>query len=306
LSSGPPIDWISLYANHLAAERRYALATVRNYRQALDAFFKHAREQEGWNGDPDAIRPVMIQSYLIEAQRQGLARRTLHLHCSAGRGFYRYLQQHGLAAANPFNQISVPQFRKPLPAVLSERQMAALLRGPQERLAAGAIDQRAACLDQLLFELLYGAGLRVSELTGLCFRQVDAGAQVLRIRGKGGKERLCPFGPAAATLLDLFHRRYRRAAGRADPVLTLVDDRPLTPAWVQRRMKDYLRHAGLPADLSPHTIRHAFATHLLSAGADLRLVQELLGHSSLATTQVYTHLDVRRLKQVHHQAHPRA
>ena len=155
-----------------------------------------------------------------------------------------------------------------------------------------------------MLEVLYGSGLRVSELVGLTYGQLDLDAGVARVRGKGDKERLCPLGEAATAALRA-HRAMARETDFKSAVLTQANGRVVTPRWVQLRLKTMLKLAGLPLDLSPHKLRHSFATHLLDHGADLRAVQEMLGHARLSTTQVYTHVSVARLQEAHRKAHPR-
>lgn len=181
-----------------------------------------------------------------------------------------------------------------------------LIKGPTRLLQNQAISSFEACRDQLILELLYGAGLRVSELVSLSYGQIDSAQGVARILGKGRKERLCPLGKAAFACLTYFQQNYASDAGPDAPILIDTKGEPLTPRKVQLLLKNYLSLAGLPLDISPHKLRHSFATHLLNNGADLRVVQDLLGHANLSTTQIYTHLTVDRLKAVYSQAHPRA
>ncbi len=293
------------FLDYLARERRYSAYTIRNYRQALVAWADTLRGgRAGMAVDFAEADDRMVRSHLIELQRSGRGKRTVHLHASALRRFYRFLLQRGRVSRNPFAGVALPRLSRPLPVFLTEAQARRFLEGPLRQLRSGEIDRSEALRDQLAFELLYGGGLRVSELVGLTWGCVDIRSGVARILGKGGKERLVPLGMVAQALLR------DSAAGRrppaAEPVLPAVDGRPVSAAWVQRRMKRYLALAGLPANLTPHKLRHSFATHLLNAGADLRAVQELLGHASLSTTQVYTHVGIRRLKEAHQKAHPRA
>ena len=160
--------------------------------------------------------------------------------------------------------------------------------------------------DRLALEILYGGGLRVSELVGLNYSAVDFDQGAVRVLGKGKKERICPLGRTAMALVERFRRTEAKASGPHDPVLVSEQQRRLNPANVQQLVKKYLALADLPMDITPHKLRHSYATHLLNAGADLRSVQELLGHASLTTTQIYTHTSVARLKEIHAKAHPRA
>ncbi|MFP4540702.1 MAG: tyrosine recombinase XerC [Opitutales bacterium] len=290
----------------LEGEKRASAYTVRNYGQALREFFKALRATGRWHGALEAIPPLLVRSYLVEAQRAGLSRRTLHLHVSAVRSFFRYLRVQGLVQSNPLQGLALPAFRKPLPKFLTERQVTLFLEGPRRLLEDGESTPFEACRDQLIFELLYGAGLRISELTGLRQADADLRTGVLRVRGKGGKERVAPMGEAALAVLRRFREGFVEDTTPAAPLVVRTGAEPLTPLWVQQRMKRYLDLAGLPHDLTPHKLRHSFATHLLNAGADLRVVQELLGHSKLATTQLYTHVGLQRLKDAHRASHPRA
>ncbi len=303
--TAPAAPAITEFLDYLARERRYSAYTIRNYRQALDAWADTLRG--GRAGAPVDFADAddrSVRSHLIELQRSGRGKRTVHLHASALRRFYRFLLQRGRAARNPFAGVALPRLSRPLPVFLTEEQARRFLEGPARLHKSGEIDRSEALRDQLVFELLYGGGLRISELVGLTWGRVDTRSGVARVLGKGRKERLVPLGRAARALLR------ECAAGRrpesAERVLPAAGGRPVTAGWIQRRMKRYLALAGLPANLTPHKLRHSFATHLLNAGADLRAVQELLGHASLSTTQVYTHVGVRRLKEAHQKAHPRA
>jgi integrase/recombinase XerC len=157
-----------------------------------------------------------------------------------------------------------------------------------------------------MLEVLYGAGLRVSELAGLTWGQLDLENGVARVRGKGNKERLCPLGATATTALRSHRANFAPSTAFTAPVITQLNGQTVSPRWVQLRLKTFLKLAGLPLDLSPHKLRHSFATHLLNSGADLRAVQEMLGHARLSTTQIYTHVGIARLQEAHRNAHPRA
>ena len=298
---------IERFLRFLEAERRYSRYTIRNYRQALEGLLVYL--QDGGTGVDnlfEILGPMTLRSYIIDAQRSGLSKRSLHLRVSAFRSFFRYLRKNGLISHNPAAGVSVPRYRKPLPKFFTEKEMERFLEGPGELLERGEIDAFTALRDGLVFELFYGAGLRISELVQADWGHLDRGSRSLTVMGKGGKERICPVGEAAFRLLERFHREEAVVTGRGDPLLHTLDGRRLTPFWIQKRMKVYLRLADLPEDLTPHKIRHSFATHLLNAGADMRIVQELLGHASLSTTQIYTHVGLKRLKEAHARAHPRA
>lgn len=297
---------IDQFLKHLEAERQYSGYTIRNYRQALEGLLAYLCEgRSGVDNLFEVLGPMTIRSYIIDVQRSGVSKRTLHLRLSAFRSFFRYLRLHGIVEHNPVAGISVPKYRKPLPKFFSERDMKRFLDGPQILHDAGEIDDFTCMRDALLFELFYAAGLRISEVVQANWGDFEKSSQCLKVLGKGKKERICPVGELTAKLLEEFKKTKAVVKGRQDPILHNLTGQRLTPFWIQRRMKVYLKLADLPEDLTPHKIRHSFATHLLNAGADMRVVQELLGHSSLSTTQIYTHVGLKHLKDAHRQAHPR-
>jgi integrase/recombinase XerC len=300
-------EWWLPFEDFLAKERRYSAYTVRNYRQAFEDFYRWlADPQIGlWSRGIAALGSREMRDFVIEAQRR-FDRRTLHNHASGLRTFFKYWMKHGRLTKNPLLGVPLPKLEKRLPKFLTEDQMKALLVGPQRLLQNEAIDAHVAWRDRLAMELLYGGGLRVSELAGLTYGAIDFDAGVARVLGKGNRERLCPLGRVAIAVLRKFRDEFARDKGPASPVLTNANGTRMSVREVQLMLKRYLTLAGLPLDLTPHKLRHSYATHLLNAGADLRLVQELLGHSQLATTQVYTHVSVARLKEIYAKAHPRA
>lgn len=298
-------EWLEPFLDHLAKERRYSAYTVRNYRQAFEDFHRWAVAAGRWGGGPASLTTRDMRDFVIEAQRR-FGRRTLHNHVSGLRAFYRYWLRHGRVAKNPFTGVPLPKLPKTLPKFLTESQMTALLSGPQRLLENGTADAFTAWRDRLVLELLYGGGLRVSELVALNHGAIDEGRGSARVLGKGGKERICPLGAVAMAVYRKFRTGHARRTAPADPVLVTPGHHRLGVRAVQLIVKRYLALADLPMDLSPHKLRHSYATHLLNGGADLRAVQELLGHASLATTQIYTHTSVARLKEIHAKAHPRA
>jgi len=298
-------DWWQPFADFLEKERRYSKYTVRNYRQAFEDFYRWLAGGGRWEQGLPALTSREIRDFVIEAQRR-FGRRTLHNHVSGLRAFFSFWLRRGRLPRNPFIGVPLPRLERRLPQFLTEEQMIKLLEGPQRLLENESIDAFTACRDRLAMELLYGAGLRVSELTGLNYGAVDLENGLARVVGKGRKERLCPLGRVATALLQKFRREFARENGVHAPVLVNARHDRLPIRQVQLMLKRYLALAGLPMDLTPHKLRHSYATHLLNAGADLRLVQELLGHAQLATTQVYTHVSVARLKEIYAKAHPRA
>jgi len=296
---------IDAFLRHLEKERRMSAYTVRNYRTAIRDFCNWMKAEARWNEDWDSLASMQIRSYIIEKQ-QTHARRTLHNHFSALSTFTKYLRRNGLIQTNPFAGVTLPKLNKPLPKFLTEQQMKRLIDGPMKLLENETIDHFQAWRDRLVMELLYGAGLRVSELASLDYGMIEMVEGVARITGKGNKTRLCPLGKVAMLVLKKFKQELAPKTGFDDPVVLGNKGQRIRVRQVQLIVKKYLALADLPMDLSPHKIRHSFATHLLNNGADLRLVQDLLGHASLSTTQVYTHVSLGRLKDAFAKAHPRA
>lgn len=299
---------IDRFLTFLERERRVSPYTLRNYGQALNGFFAHLQADRRWDGTVGGVTPALIRDYLIESQR-AWSRRTLHLAAAAVRSFYRDLIRRGELTVHPWQGLALPKLAKPLPKFLTENQAEALLDGStdavEEAEDAGEPTWRRQ-RDRLMLEVLYGGGLRVSEAASLRWGDLDPDAMVVRVLGKGRKERLCPLGDGAREALAEF---VAVAKPRRDPDAPLIPNGrggPLGVRSMQRLLKGYLARAGLPQDLTPHKLRHSFATHLLNDGADLRIVQELLGHASLGTTQIYTHVGLARLKETHRKAHPRS
>jgi integrase/recombinase XerC len=282
---------------HLEGERNASPHTLRNYAadlRQLAAFLGPATPL-------DAIAPARLRAWLADLYARGCGKATVARHLAALRSLFRYARREGLLADDPARALSSPKLGRPLPAIPTTEQLNRLLDAPRPE--AAPFPER----DHLILELLYGSGLRVSELTGLNLGHVDAAARVLRVTGKGRKQRLVPFGGKAADALAAYLPR--RAAlpptPRANPALLLnLRGRRLTPRSVARIVKAAARAFGLPLDLHPHALRHAFASHLLGEGADLRAIQEMLGHASLATTQRYTQTNIRQLTEVYDRAHP--
>jgi integrase/recombinase XerC len=308
-SPPPPEDviasWWQPFGDHLALERRCSAYTVRNYRGAFDDFYRWLVDSKLWDKGIDNLGTRVIRDFVIEAQRR-YGRRTLHNHVSALRALCRFWIAKKRLKRNPFTGAPLPKLEKRLPQFLTEDQAKALLASPQRLLENGACDAFTACRDRLAMEILYGAGLRVSELVGLNYGDVELADGIARVTGKGRKQRVCPLGKVACAVLEKFRDEFAKATGAEDPVLANSNGARMTVRAVQLMLKRHLTLAGLPLDLTPHKLRHSFATHLLNAGADLRIVQELLGHSQLVTTQVYTHVGIARLKDVYNKAHPRA
>ena len=298
-------EWLAPFLDHLAKERRYSPYTVRNYRQAFEDFWRWLARGGLAERGLERLGGREMRDFIIEGQRR-FSRRTLHNHVSGLRAFCRFWMRRGRLTRNPLAGVPLPRLDRPLPKFLTEKQVVDLLAAPLRLLENGGVDAFTAWRDRLMMELLYGGGLRVSELVGLSYGQIDPEAGVARVMGKGRKERLCPLGRVATAVLAKWRAGFARDTSPAAPVVVDARHRRLPVRQVQLRLKRYLALAGLPPDMTPHKLRHSYATHLLNAGADLRLVQELLGHVNLATTQIYTHVSVAHLKKIYERAHPRA
>ncbi|WP_309022222.1 tyrosine recombinase XerC [Pelagicoccus sp. SDUM812002] len=297
--------WMDPFLRHLTGERRLSAYTARNYQTALEAFFHYLDAETTWEGSLKNVNLRDARDFVIEQQRR-VSRRTIHNYISGLRTFFKYWIRLGKIEANPLVGIVLPKLPKKLPAFMTQKQVKLLIDGPIRLLENEAITPFQAWRDRLVLELLYGAGFRVSELCDLTYGQVSFDEGVARIVGKGGKSRICPLGRVAMAVLDKWRREFAVGTAFSDPVVLSNRRKKWAPRGIQLLLKKYLALADLPMDLTPHKIRHSYATHLLDNGADLRLVQELLGHAKLSTTQIYTHVNIGRLKEAFDQAHPRA
>jgi site-specific recombinase XerD len=303
------------FVSHLAVDRGASVYTQRNYRDALKEFLR-------WHEDERKVLPAWDQlgrddfrAYLRYLGRNNLGRAAIQLRFSALRTFYKFLIRHGVVSASPIKNLALPKVGKRLPKYLTPQQMVALLQAPLQPLsvpkekARGRPISASICYrDVAIIETIYSCGLRVSELCGLRVEDIDWNEQLVRVRGKGKKERLVPIGaPALGAIRNYWSTLPRPPAGPASVFLSQrKEPSPVATYILQRRLKKHLATAGLDPGLTPHKLRHSYATHMLDAGADLRSVQELLGHAHLITTQIYTHLTTERLKKAYDQAHPRA
>lgn len=296
---------VEAFLRELRGQRQMSPHTVRNYRLAVTDFAVWLKQEGRWDGDWQHIRPTQARGYLAHLQ-EALGRRSLHHRVSGLRTFFKFLLRQKSVEADPFAGQALPKLPKRLPKFLTEKQMRDLLEMPLRLLQNEAIEPMHAWRDLLAMELLYGAGLRVSELCALNYGDLELSQGVARVFGKGRKERLCPLGKVAVDCLRKFRTEFARDTALTAPIIVSNKYQRWYPRAVQTMLKRYLRLAGLPADITPHKLRHSYATHLLNSGAELRMVQEMLGHASLSTTQIYTHVGLQRLKQAHTQAHPRA
>jgi len=312
--TAPKLDpWMEKFLRHLLAERAASVYTERNYRQALVEFHAWYLDRRQSSPDWNTLVRDDFRDFLRFLGRGKLSRAAVRLRFSALRSFYKYLVRNGVTAVSAIRKLSLPAAEKRLPRFLTVEQLLLLLKMPAEELkraSAGNAEVEASTYfrDAAILEVIYSCGLRVSELCQLQAEDIDWPGQLVRVRGKGKKERLVPIGAPALEAIRAYWERRNYAPAGAMPVFLARPHKisALTQRTVQLRLKIYLRTAGLDPRLTPHKLRHSFATHLLDAGADLRSVQELLGHAHLVTTQVYTHLTTERLKRAYDKAHPRA
>jgi integrase/recombinase XerC len=297
-------DALAAFERHLRAERGRSAHTVRAYLRDVSGFLDDLGAH-----DDAALRSISLadlRAWLGVLSRRGAARATIARTSASLRTFFGWLERTGRIPTDPSLRLSAPSRHRTLPPVLAQRSAAALL----DVAAVAADDDDPVHLrDRAALELLYATGIRVGELVGLDVDDVDLGSNVLRVVGKGDKERRVPFGvPARDAVVDWLGRgRPRLVVADSGPALLLGRrGRRVDPRQVRTAVHELLRHVPDAPDLGPHGLRHSAATHLLEGGADLRMVQELLGHASLATTQLYTHVSVDRLKRSYAQAHPRA
>ncbi|MEO7675506.1 MAG: tyrosine recombinase XerC [Verrucomicrobiota bacterium] len=317
-------EWIEQFLTHLAADRGASIYTQRNYRQALLEFSGWFQNERGRPPQWTSLQRDDFRSYLRSLGRGNLSRAAIQLRFSALRSFYKFLIRRGHVETMPIKNIVMPKLEKRLPQFLTVGQMVTLLDAPLRDLESqrkavakkntvGAkpkktIDPAAFLRDVAILETIYSCGLRISELCGLRCEDLSWDEKTVRVRGKGKKERMLPIGEPALIAIRNYWEQLPHSGEGAVPVFVADKNaaHPISPRTTQLRLKRYLEIAELDPKLTPHKLRHSYATHLLDAGADLRSVQELLGHAHLITTQVYTHLTMERLKRAYDDAHPRA
>ena len=298
-------DAIAGYIRHLSSDRGFSEHTIRAYRGDLDDLARFAE----LTGAPliENIDLELLRDWLWRGSGSGLAKSTLGRHAAAARGFTKWLVATGAAPADAGARLKAPRPDQHLPRVLSRPQIEGILTGLSHRAETG---DPVAVRDLAIVELLYASALRVSELAGLRTADVDRARLTVRVLGKGSKERIVPFGVPAARALDAYIEEARAAllAGQPDPGTVFLGARgaAVSTRTVYELVASLLREVPGAGPSGPHALRHTAATHLLDGGADLRAVQELLGHASLSTTQIYTHVSAERLKQAYATAHPRA
>ena len=319
-----PFGLVEQFLDYLANERSFSAHTLRSYQTDLRQFGQflmtdpnilanHAQLAQSdlpelSAGDAPvlthrvvAIQPMDIRAFLVILRNSKYSKSTTARKLAALRSFYKYLVRQGVVETSPVSVIRTPRQDRRLPKCLDLQQVEALLNAPDTTTLLGA-------RDRAILETIYSGGLRISELVSLDVQDLDEFGHVMRIRGKGKKERLAPLGRCAQDAIN--HYLTKRAATFGDelagPLFINRRNARLSDRSIRRKLDTYLIQAGIPTHISPHVLRHSFATHMLNAGADLRSVQEMLGHESLSTTQIYTHLTTTRLKEVYSNAHPLA
>jgi integrase/recombinase XerC len=301
-------DDLAKYIRYLTVAENASEYTVRNYRNEIEEFigFAERADIEAWSEvDRDVVR-----RYLAWLQSQGYARASIARRVSELRSFGRFLVREGTVVVTPFRGVAAPKTPQRLPDYLEPEEMGRLLAAPSLRTADGQPSAQGL-RDKAILELLYASGMRVSELTNLDLRDVDRQRGQILVTGKGDKERLVLIGEPATRALNRYVAEGRPQyvkAGRPVPAALFLSrlGTRLSDRSIQMLLKKYGQQAGIETDVTPHVLRHTFATHMLNGGADLRVVQELLGHSLLSTTQVYTHVSQNRAREVYLRAHPRA
>ncbi|MCA9248337.1 MAG: tyrosine recombinase XerC [Planctomycetales bacterium] len=294
---------IGQFLRHLKTERNASELTLKSYREDLSVLCDYLAGDEGTPPHPAAIGMPDLREYVAAMHEAGYSKSTIARRLASLRSFFRFGQREGWVRSNPAKALRNPRKSKKLPHFLSTDEIDRLLTAPAGNTPMGL-------RDRAILETLYSAGLRVSELVGLNDGDIDQAAGVVLVRGKGRKERMAPLGSHALRALDAWlsvrELSEREPHDYRAPTFTNRFGRRLTTRSVGRMLEKYLAETGLDQRTSPHTLRHSFATHLLDRGADIRSVQELLGHKSLVTTQIYTHVSTANLRAAYEKAHPRA
>jgi integrase/recombinase XerC/integrase/recombinase XerD len=287
------------FLEFLVVEKNAAPRTISNYSHALKEFRNWCDSFNGW----DSCNSEDFRVYLFECMKRELARSTIRLHFAAIRSFYRYLTRRKGLRVNPLLDVHLPKAERGLPLVLTLKQVEDLLALPFNVKQPKQAPAWAAARDAAILEVFYSSGLRLAELAALELSQFDFFNETIRVKGKGSKERIVPLGSHA---LNALKKYCDIAKVKVGPLFISKSKKRISTRAISDIVKKYTKLAGLPVGVSPHKLRHSFATHLLDNGADLRSVQTLLGHESLSTTQIYTHVSADRLKKSYQKAHPRA
>jgi integrase/recombinase XerC len=289
---------VAAFLRHLERERNASPHTVRAYAEDLAQFCSHLQRELGRAPRPQDVDHLLVRSFLAALHQRGLRKSSSARKLAGVRSFFRYLCREGRLDANPARALHTPRQQKRIPSVLDEAQVAALVELPGAGLAAAR--------GRAILELLYGTGIRCAEAVALDRHELDMDARMVRVLGKGRKERIVLFGRRAQQALAAWLEERARLGARSDALFLNARGERLSGRSVRALVARRVKQLALERRCSPHTLRHSFATHLLMRGADLRAIQELLGHASLSTTQRYTHVDTRHLIEVYKKAHPRA
>lgn len=319
-SGGSQDASLTAFLSYLSNERGASRHTIASYRMDIEQFSRIAMKSDAASKQLDWASAELhdARSFVVSLQGERLSKTSIIRKLSSLRSFYRFLLREGKVPKNPFAGMVSPKRQRLLPKYMTVAEVGNLLDSP-EKVWADALAKEickdessakfASARDAAILEVIYSGGLRISEAVGLNLGSIDLLSDIMKVRGKGKKERLSALGGPAVRALKKYLplRQTRSSNARPDaPLFVNKDGTRLTARSFQRNFKLYLGAAGLPPDMTPHKLRHSFATHLLDAGADLRSVQELLGHANLSTTQIYTHVSAERLKAVYNKAHPRA
>ena len=292
---------VERFLAYLEAERNASELTLKSYREDLTALCYFFEYDDGTYPEPAEFQASDLREYVSQMGEAGYARSTISRRLASLRSFFRFCKREGLVAENPAKPLRNPRKHRRLPHFLSNEEIGRLLETPEQ-------DTPFGCRDRAILETIYSGGLRVGELVGLNISDLQLDEGLVRVRGKGKKERFCLLGTYAVSAVQAWiqRRNIKMKDGPDAPVFTNKMGTRLSSRSVRRMVEKYIAITGLDSRTSPHTLRHSFATHLLDRGADIRSVQELLGHKSLVTTQIYTHLTTAKLRDVYEQSHPLA
>jgi len=287
--------FIEKFINYLRVEKGSSPHTVKNYSLDLEAFAVFLGDK-----DITSVDHLFLRRFLAEMRSKNYAKRTIARKLASLRTFFKFLYREGHIKTNPITAISTPKLDKRLPVVLDEGKVARLIEAPPD-------DDNMGLRDRAILETLYSTGIRVSELVGLDINNVDHISGVIKVLGKGRKERISPIGDKASAAIRKYEEsKSEKKVRDKNAVFLNKSGRRLTDRSIRRIIDKHIKAASIIEHISPHSLRHSFATHLLDRGADLRSVQELLGHMNLSTTQIYTHVTMERLREAYDKAHPRA
>ena len=308
-----PADWPGQFFRFLSNEKDASVYTQRNYRQALDEFEQWYRDTNESPVRWSELERNDFRPFLRQLGRRELSQAAIRLRFSALNSFYKFLMRRGLVESSPVKDVTLPKPAKRLPQFLTIDQMNALLDAPMRELSVKdgtkrKVSQVPSLRDRAILETIYSCGLRIGEICRMLAGEIEPDDLVVNVHGKGKKERQVPIGRTAVEAIRFYWECLAKPPALDEPVFFASEKKrsAIYPRLVQLRLKKYLTICGLDPTLTPHKLRHSYATHMLDAGADLRSVQEMLGHANLTTTQVYTHVTTERIKRAYDEAHPRA